>query len=359
MYKNTSILYLTSTFIFSLTVFMLFTACQGQKSDTEEFKTYNIPEIDKLSAEIAKNKENAALYAARSSIFSEHEMYQEAELDAEKALALDSAKIDYYRLLSNAYFDNNHSLSAIKTAEKAIEKFPEQEGLYLMLGEMLLYLNQYQDGLLTIDKLMKVRPNQPDGLFIQGQILKMMGDTLKALDRFQTVVEQDADHLDAYLQLALLTKNRKDDLNIRYLDNALRIDSLNETALLAKAQHYHLNGRFEEAQKAYETAIIRVPQSYELNYNLALMFLELGDNAEKAGKVEAAEEQYKNAFQHFDNCTKFEPQFADAYFYKGITAERLGKKDIAKTDYQNALKLQSFLGTVSPETVEEALNALK
>ncbi len=358
MHKNISILSYCIKIICFIGILLNLISC-GNKSDGQELKTYGIPEIDKLSQEIAKNPNNAALYAARSQVFTEKEMFQEAELDAEKALQLDSSQIDYYRLLSNAYFDNNHSLSAIKTAENAIAKFPKQLPIYLMLGEMQYVLQQYQDGLITVDKMMKVFPNHPEGLFIQGQILKEMGDTLKALDRFQTVVEQDADHIDAYLQLALLTQDREDRLNIKYLDNALRIDSMNETALLAKAQYFHLKGEFEQAEKEYEVAILRQPQNPDFNYNLALMFLEMGDQADKRGQGEEAQEYYKKAFQHFDNSTKFAPQFADAYYYKGIAAERLGKNDIARTDYENAFRLQSFLGTISPEVVEQAIDRLK
>lgn len=358
-YKNMTILKQNTVFILFLTLLLVISACQNSTHQDEAVKVYNIPELDKLSVEIAKNPDNAALYAARSTFFTENELYKEAEVDAEKAVALDSTQIDYYRLLSNAYFDNNHSLSAIKTAEQAIEKFPNSKETYLMLGEMLLVLEQYQDGLMTIDKLMKVAPNNPDGLFIQGQILKEMGDTLQALDRYQTVVEQDADHLDAYVQLALLTQGRPDELNLRYLDNVLRIDSMNVTALLARAQHYHFQAKFEQALKEYKIAILRQPQEPDFNYNLAMMYLEMGKIAEKSGNKEETEKHYKNAFHHFDNTTKFAPQFADAYFYKGIAAEQLGKNSTALQDYENAFRLQGFLGTIKPYEVEKAIDRLK
>lgn len=354
-----SILKQNTVFILFLTVLLLASACNNTTPQEDDIKLYNIPEVDKLSMEIAKNPNNAALYAARSTFFTENELYKEAELDAEKALSLDSTQMDYYRILSNAYFDNNHSLSAIKTAEKAIDKFPKSKETYLMLGEMLFILEQYQDGMITMDKLMKISPNNPEGLFIQGQILKEMGDTLQALDRYQTVVEQDADHLDAYLQLALLTEGRADELNLRYLDNALRIDSMNVTALLSRAQHYHFQGKFEQALKEYEIAILRQPQEPDFNYNLALMHLEMGQIAEESGNEENAKEHYKKAFHHFDNSTKFDPQFADAYFYKGIAAERLGKNSTALQDYENAFRLQSFLGTIKPYEVEKAIDRLK
>lgn len=123
-----------STSIFILIVLTLINC--NNSSEKGKLKYYNIPEIDNLTEKIEKEPKNAALYAARSLIFSEKEMLQEAELDAEKALQLDSTKIDYYRLLADAYFDNMHSYAAVKTIQKAIGRFPEEKSLYLNLADL-------------------------------------------------------------------------------------------------------------------------------------------------------------------------------------------------------------------------------
>ena len=350
---------LTYKIISFITVFVILMACNGTSTNNEDYKTYNIKEIDELSAKIVNNPGDALLYAKRALLFGEHEFYQEAELDAEKALTLDSNAVDLYRILGNAYFDNNHSHAAVTTLEKAIDRFPEEKTLYFILAEMQMILQQHQQSLITIDKLMKLHPNHPEGLFIQGQILKEMGDTLKAMDRYQATVEQDADYIDAYIQLAILSGELGSALTMRYIDNALRIDSMSPTALLLKAQYHHFRSDYEQAQREYENAILKHPQSANFNYNLALMYMEIGDNAEKKGDKTLAIEQYKLAFHHFDNATKFDLQFADAYYYKGMSAERMGNKEVAKADYENAMRLQVFLATVSPEVVEDCLARLK
>lgn len=342
--------------LFSLSIFLII-ACNSKQNEGQ--KVYNIPEIDKLSFEIAKNPKNAALYAARSVIFSEKEMMKEAEIDAEKALQLDSTNVEYYRLLGNTYFDNNHSHPAIKTLQKAIGRFPKDVKLYLILAEMQMLVEQYQDCKLTLDMLEKVQPEYPEAIFIQAQVLKLTGDTLKSVETLKKVVERDADHIGAYMELALFYNKKGDPLTLRYLDNVLRIDSLNEAALLTKAQYYHFRNEYEEAKNQYTNGILKHPQSADLNYNLALMFLEMGDNADKKSDKEEAKKQYESALRHFDNSTKFDLQFADAYYYKAIAAERLGRNDLAVRDYENALRLQSYLQTVLPQTVEEAIAKLK
>ncbi len=335
---------------------ILLAAC-GNSQNAADAKIYNIPEIDKLTVEIAKNPKSAALYAARSLVFSEKEMMKEAEIDAEKALQLDSTKVDYYRLLGNAYFDNFHSHDAIKVLQKAIGRFPQEAKLYLILAEMQMLVEQYKDCIYTIDMLYKIAPENPEGMFLQGQVFRLTGDSLKAIEIFEKVVARDADHVSAYMELALYTNKKGDPVTLKYLENVLRIDSMHEGALLTRAQYYHFRSEYTEAIKQYENGIVKHPQSSDLNYNLGLMYLEMGDNI-KSNKDEAAK-YYGSSLRHFDNSTKFDLQFADAYYYKAIAAERLGKKDLAVRDYENAMRLQAYLETVSPITVEKALYKLK
>jgi tetratricopeptide (TPR) repeat protein len=346
-----------SFFFIYLTFMIISFSCSSDKKEKQ--KLYNIPEIDKLSAEILKNPKNAALYAARSVLFSRNELAQEAELDAEKALSLDSAKMDYYVLLTDAYFNNNHSHAAVKNMQKAIGRFPQETKLYLNLAEMQMLVEQYNDCVLTLDMLFKIQPENPDGLFIKGQVFKLTGDTSRAIQSFEKVVELDAENIDAYMELALHYNRKSDPKTLSYLENVLRLDSMNEAALLTKAQYYHFRSEYEQAKKEYENAILKHSQSAEFNYNLALMYLEMGDNSKSKGKKEESVKNYESAWKHFDNSTKFDVQFADAYYYKAISAERLNNKEAAIKDYNNALRLQGNLQFVLPQDIEAALNKLE
>ena len=340
-----------STSIFILTVLTLIN-CNNSGSK-EKLKYYNIPELDNLTEKIEKDPKNAALYAARSLVFSEKEMLQEAELDAEKAFQLDSTKIDYYRLLADAYFENLHSYAAVKTIQKAIGRFPQEKALYLNLAEMQMILEQYKDCAYTLDMLFKISPENPDGIFIRAMVKKLNADTTEALKDFEKVVALDADHVGAYMELAILKNKVGDPITLSYLNNVLRIDSMHEGALLTKAQYYHFRSEYDKALTEYENAILKINQSSDINYNLALMYLEMGD-AEKGNKDKRSK-YFESALRHFDNSTKFDPKFADAYYYKAIAALRLDRKDLAKRDLENAMRLNTFLQTISPEKVEQEL----
>jgi len=344
-----------STSLILIAVLTLINCTNNTKND--KVKYYNIPEIDKLTKEIEKNPKNAALYAARSLQFSQKEMLQEAELDAEKALGLDSSVVDYHKILADAYFENKHSNTAIKSLQRSISRFPQEKSLYLKLAEMQMYVEQYSDCAYTLDMLFKISPDNPDGIFIRALARKMTGDSLEAIKDFEKVVSIDADNIDAYMELAIIKNKSGDPITLKYVENVLRIDSLYEQALLLRAQFYHFRSEYDKALIEYKNALRKKPQSADINYNLGLMQLEMGDKS-KSVKSKASE-HYEAAFQHFDNATKFDVQFADAYYYKAVSAQRLERNDVAMRDYENALRMSSFLFTVSPDYVEQELAKIK
>jgi tetratricopeptide (TPR) repeat protein len=330
-----------------------------QNSTQEKVKKYNIAEIDKLTEEILKSPKNASLYLNRSLLFSENKLYKEAELDAEKAMLLDSTKLDHYRVLADAYFDNNHSNAAIKTIQKAIGRYPEEKGFYLNLAEMQMIVEQYQESAITIEMLLKKLPEDPEGNFLKAQLLKITGDTTQSIDLFKKIIALDADHIQSYMELALYYNKKGESLALDYLKNVLRIDSTYQPALLTRAQFYHFKNQYQQAIQAYQEAIVKQPQNADLNYNFALMYLEKGEEElKKNAKVEAGK-SFESAFNYFSNATKFDVQFADAFYYKGLAALKINKKPQAKIAFENALRLQSNLFTITPDRIEQELEKLQ
>lgn len=284
-----------------------------------------IPTVDKISQEIAKSPKDHSLYALRSEAYSQENLYDEAVQDAEHALMLDSTQLKYYRLLANAYFDNEQSRPATKTLEKALEIFPKEIETSLSLAEMYLIIQQYDKAIILLDQLFKFSPQNADALFLKGMVMKEMGDTILAIEHFQAAVESDADMINAHIQLGSLFSGLKKPIAVKYFDNALILDSTNYDALWKKADYYHSLKKYDEAMVWYEKLIYHYPQNGEVQYNAGLMQMEKGD--------------FEKAFWFFDNATKFEPTFGEAYYFKGEAAEKLNKKEEAIRAYQEAVNL--------------------
>lgn len=326
--------YLKVLFFFTGIVTILF-ACQETTDPVNNNKKNavemtGIPTVDKISQEIAKNPADAALYVLRSEAYSNEEFYGEAVQDAEHALKLDSTQLKHFRLLANAYFDNAQSRPATKTLERALEIFPKEVETSLSLAEMYLIIQQYDKAVILLDQLFKFSPQNANGLFLKGMIMKELGDTALAVEHFQAAVESDADMITAHIQLGILFAALQKPIAIKYFDNALILDSTSYDALWKKASYYHDLEEYEEAMIWYEKLIYHYPQNANVQYNAGLMQMAKGD--------------FEKAHWLFDNATKFEPTFGEAYYFKGEAAEKLNRKEEAIRSYREALNLGERLG---------------
>lgn len=294
-------------------------------ANLKEAGGYDIEAVHKLTGDIEKDPKNAELYFLRGQVYAEQELLDSALADAEQALLLDTSMVRYHQFLADAYIDNSQSKAALGVLKKGLERFPDDMDLLRDLAEIYLYVMQYQDGVVTVDKMLKQQPRNPEILFLKGNLLKHAGDTMQALDAYQRSVEEDADFLPAYLELIILMEYLNKPLALSYIDNALRIDSANYIALSYRAQYYHQRGMFEQADEAYKQFIYKHPQDANVQYNYGLMQLEL--------------KKYEDAEECFDRAVSFDALFYKAYFFRAMSREALGKMPAAIADYRQALRI--------------------
>lgn len=335
----------------SLLTGLLITTIGCGDSSTPNNTTYNefvgVPEVDVITEKILQAPNDTTLYIARYKALMNIEEYERAIRDAEKLRQLDSNKLAFYRFLADAYFENNQSLSAIKTLEAAVAKYPTDTYTKLSLAEMHLIVEEFDKSLIILDNLLKDQPYNTSAMYMRGIVFKDSKDTMQALQAFQTVVQQDADHLEAYLQLSELSDALNNPIALQYLDNALRIDSVNQVALMKKAQYFHQRGKFDEAIIWYQKNIEAHPLISEPAYNLGLLYLKQGDATKDKKK-------YELAHKYFNIATQNDVQFGEAYYYRGLASEKLGKTTEARKDYENAIAMGEQLGLA--EKALEQLN---
>jgi tetratricopeptide (TPR) repeat protein len=312
--------------LFTAILLLIFSACNAPENPDalvpEHGELTGFPAIDAITKDIRDNPKDPNLYVARCEAYSLEGMYKEAVKDAEKILSMDSTNWKSYRILAGCYLDNDESKRSIKTLEKALEIQPKNTHLLLVHAEISHILKQYDQGLISAENVLKQEPQNIEGLFMKGILLKDMGDTINAINNFQTAVEQDADHFDSYIELGNLFYKRGNPIALQYYKNALRVDSTNYLALKGVAHFYHQSGALEEAKVAYERMIYHHPQEADGSYNYGLLYMELED--------------YEKAHNFFNVAVQYDPQFGEAYYYKAMASEKMGKIADAITDYKNA-----------------------
>lgn len=317
--------------IISLWCFLFFAACTdnassgGNTTQEPDIAQTGNPAIDALTLEIAKNPNDATLYAGRGEAFYENDGYDNAILDMKKAIALDSMQAEFYHILADAYLDYTQSRLALKTMEKAMELFPKRIPTLLKMSEFQLILKKNQEALKTAAKVLEIDPQNADAYFMMGMNFREMEDNNRAINSFQTATENDPDMIEAWVNLGNLLSDLGKPIAEKYFDNAIKVDSSSIIALHAKA--YYLGNKKNDLEGAialYRKINIIDPQYEEAFFNAGLLYMDLG--------------QFDKAQEQFDLCTKASPTHIRAYYYRGLANEQIGNKEAAKADYQQALQ---------------------
>lgn len=319
----------------------LTTACQGNQ-DTNKTTTDSSGNalIDGLTARITQNPNDPALYFQRGKAYYEAEGYDQAIADLTKAILIDTAQPEYYHVLADTYLDYFQSYNALKTMELASMRFPDRIPTLLKLAEFYHLLKKHEDSFRIIDQVLQRDPQNADAYFMFGLNFKELGDTVRAINSFQSAVENDPDLVDAWIILGQLYAKRKDRLAARYFENALQVDSLNINAMHAQAVYLNDLGKPAEALEIY-SKINRISPQYEDAYlNAGLIYLEMDSVPE--------------AYRQFDILVNVSPINIGGYYYRGLASELKGDVEAAKNDYRQALKF-------APDftKAKEALEALE
>ncbi len=306
-----------------LTLATLVTSCQPNSSETEtKANTPNPLEI--LTSKISADPSNADLYYQRAQFFYENEAPDGAIQDLANAVKLDSNQANYYHLLADVYLDYFKSYDALRVMESAVARFPNRIPTLLKLSEYQLILKKHDDSFETIDKVLKIDGQNADAWFMLGMNLKEIGETNRAINSFQSAVENDPNMIDAWIILGQMYAEKKDPLALRYFDNALLVEPDNIDVLHAKAFYLNEAEDLSGAVQAYKDIIFKNPNYEDAHFNLGLVFIEMDSLA--------------SAKTQFDILLEVSPIHIKGYYYRGLTKEMVGDFAGAQEDFKSALK---------------------
>jgi tetratricopeptide (TPR) repeat protein len=299
---------------------------------------------DPLLAELTKNIEadpdNPEFWAARAKAFYERDAYDEAIGDLSAAMKIDSVNVDYHHLLADVYIDYYKSRMALNTLTRAATLHPEHIPTLLKLAELQLILEMQNESMQSVEKVLKLDPENADAYVMLGLNFKEIGDTAMAVGSFKKAVNYDPDKISAWINMGQLQAARNVAQAEQYFNTAIRLDSLNTNTWLCKADYHWEKGERNKALETYKKIIEidhMLPDAY---YNSGLVYLEM-DSIEQAQK-------------HFDLTIETNPLFYKAYYYKGLTLEKQGKTEAAKDFYQQSLNMAPNFD--KPRKALDALN---
>jgi tetratricopeptide (TPR) repeat protein len=180
----------------------------------------------------------------------------------------------------------------------------------------------------------------PEAYFLKGMVYKDLKDTAKAISSFQTAVQVAPDYKDAVVQLGLLFAAKKDEIGVRYLENAFAIDTTDVFPIYAIGVYYQETRQDAKAKEQYRRCILRNRHYADAYFNMGYILMQ--------------EDSTQKAWRQYDMVTKIDPLNPTAYYNRGICSELMDSTRNAINDYLQAVRLDT--GYASPK---EALRRLK
>lgn len=293
--------------------------------------------LDSLNQQILNSPDEPGNYTSRALHFRKLGNDVAAMNDVDRALRADSMIAQAYHIKGNILFDQQDFPAALEAYQKSVELDPKFEDALLDLAYMNSLLGDFELAIKHINDALRENEYLPRAYYMKGQIYKQTGDTALAVSSYQTVTEIDPENYDAFVALALLYSQRKNDLAIEYFNTALSIKPDNTEALYGKAMFLQesANGdtaMYNRAFDIYRNILDADPSNAAAAFNQGYIYLEY-----LAPEDETA---YQKAADWFTRAVEIYPMYYQAFYNRGLCHESMDMLDRAEKDYRKALAIQ-------------------
>ena len=288
----------------------------------------------------AESVEKEPAYLKRARLFYERNAYDAALKDIRAALHIDSNRMETYLLKSHVEIDYFRSMDALRTLQQAKKLWPDSIRISVELAEVFLILRQYEKARNEARRALTINPLSAHPNLILGMVAKENQDTTSAITYLQKAVQNDADLLDAWIELARFQMKRDPANAATYFESALQIAPEDMRIWHAYAMYWQNRDSLGRAVETYNQMINRDSQYMEAYYNQALVLMD--------------QDSFNRAIPLWDHYIRRVSKPAKGYYYRGICYEMTGNYSVALRNYIKARELQPEL-----ERIDEAIQSME
>ena len=314
---------------------MAIISCGGEEKKSKGPVSTGDNLVDQLTQQITDAPNNAELLFQRATVLHEKEEYEASIRDLEKAMSIDSLKPKYYHLLSDNYMDYFKSRKSLDVMEKAGRLFNERIPTLLKLSETQMLLSQHENSVFTVNEILRLDPQNNEAYFMLGMNFRAMGQLDKAINSFQTAVENDPEMVDAWLILGELHERNGTGNPMKYYENALTVSPDNPQVMHSMAFHLQNSGDIPGAIKLYKEISSKNRQYTDAYINAGILYIE--------------QDSLEQAFEQMNILAGVQPENPFAYYYRGVIHKAYGNYESAEIDLQNAINLQPLFTQAKEE----------
>ncbi len=199
---------------------------------------------------------------------------------------------------------------------------------WIALARINMALGLLDEARSNCNKVIKLRPGQPDALHLLGKVYQSLGEFAKAEKYYNKVIALKPKDVGTYNSMAMLMhSNSQFDQAKKYYKQSLNIDSGQHTILFNLAAILQEQGNSLEAIEYYQKAIEIKPDYAKALANLGYLF-------RVNGNLEKADELYSKALEHA-------PSIAEIHFNHGLTLYELNRYTEAETCFNKSVELNA------------------
>ena len=228
-------------------------------------------QADELDGAIRQQPDNTELLARRASLRLAAGQPTSALRDISSALSLDDTDGALYFLQARALRALGRLTQALAAARQAAANGFNSPELPLLEGETHLAARQYDAALESLDRTLRLDPDQPAALFYKGLAYAATADTAQALDYLHAALARDPRQPEILHQLAfLLNAYRVPAEAAVYAARGMRLDSTSGALAYDYGRQLELLGQPDSALRYYRRALYLDTTQYRADYRLAL-----------------------------------------------------------------------------------------
>lgn len=189
-----------------------------------------------------------------------------------------------------------------------------------------IYLGQFKDSILILEKIINLNPNIPEVYFNKGLCHFNLAEYEIAIKNYEEAIKIKPDYHQAYINLGDLNKklNRLDDAVKIYEQACKKLSNL-EDVYINLSEVYKIKKNFDETIKYCLKALELNEKNYLALNNLATAFIDTGKQEE--------------AIKYLEKALKINPNFRTTYLNLGIAYRYDGQHEKAKQTYNAAIVL--------------------
>ncbi|MDR0537347.1 MAG: tetratricopeptide repeat protein, partial [Tannerellaceae bacterium] len=251
----------------------------------------NEENINKLTAAIEANPDDAKTYFSRGLFYSMEQEYAKAIADYSKAIELNPDFTNAYYVRGSFYSMEQEYAKAIKDYSKAIELKPDFTDAYYDRGLSYFYLNEYDKAIADYSKAIELNPDFVVAYYFRGLSFHDQKYYDKAIEDYSKAIELKPDFTDAYYD---------------------------------RGCSFHEQKYYDKAIEDYSKAIELNPDFAEAYYDRGFTYFNLNE--------------YDKAIADYSKAIELKPDFTYAYYTRGLSYFNLNEYDKAIEDYNNAIK---------------------